>query len=195
MHHRVTLHFLRSSRSVSGRHLWFLSHALDLPPKSSLIASLKRQLHFICIKGSYEKAHGIYLHVFSHHSSFFVLGPSQKSPVCGPDSTRSRVIRSSPCWLSTPYDNGAIHPLTDVDDLSGREMCLGAEEEAGRASSKPPKNPREDRRSFADVITAQRRMTTCRVKTQRNQPKVLTRDFTRLPPLSWRASGIIHMVT
>lgn len=80
------------------------------------------------------------------------MDPWQKNAVCCPNYICSRVIRSSPCWLSTLYDNRAIHRLTNIDNLSGREMCFGAEEEAGWVFSKPPKSPREDRRSFADVI-------------------------------------------
>ncbi len=104
---------------------------------------------------SKKKACNVYLHVcflITFHSLTLLVGSITKNAVCRPNYISSRVIRSSPCWLSTLYDNRAIHRLTNIDDLSGREMCFGAEEEAGWVISKPPKSPWEDRRSFADVI-------------------------------------------
>lgn len=72
-------HIVLSKQLVLGRHLWFLSQVMDLPPRSRLITSFKRQLQYIykaVLKGSYDwfKEKGpqrLPTCVFSHHFSFF----------------------------------------------------------------------------------------------------------------------------
>lgn len=102
---------------------WWIFH----PGTSRLITSFK-SLFVKCFLKEFrfrEKALSVHLHVcflITFHSCW---AHYRKMSVCGPNYTRGRVIRSSPCWLSAPYGNRAIHGLTDVDDLSGREMCVG----------------------------------------------------------------------
>lgn len=78
--------------------------------------------------------------------------------VCGPNCSRGRVIRSSPCWLSTPQDDRALLLLTD--DLSAKQMCSGAEEEARWVSSEPAQNPPEDSRTLLTSLLFQNTKTT-----------------------------------
>lgn len=141
---------------------------MDLPPRSRLITSFKVQQDALTDPKRRPSAF-TYMCVFSSLSILHVGPIIKKKSVCGPNSTRSRVIRSSPCWLSTPSDNTAIHRLTDGNHLSGREMCLGAEEEAGWVSSKPPKNPREDRRALLTSVLLQ--------TTQTSGPWLLTEEI------------------